>query len=275
MVVHKDKGVSTKMTSGGVSTSRIGFKGTEDLGSGLKAHFVLEQGIDLTSGGANGFDRQSYMGLSNALGEVRLGGVYTAYDDVAAATSPVFDSVLSPTKFLPTLTDYNYKPIGNLYYASPDLGGFSGAVSTSPKGNGPGNKTTSLHAKYESGPVYASLGYQRDSKSMVTTTYRRVNASYDLGVAKLLAGYGVKKDFSKDITLGADVPLSSNLILSAGYARSKLDAGGTASGYGLAVAYLMSKRTTVYAGLRNDNATAVTSLGGVDSWVGAGIKHTF
>ncbi|MGI9215489.1 MAG: porin [Hydrogenophaga sp.] len=273
VVIHKDKGVAAKMTSGGVSSSRIGFKGTEDLGGGLKANFLLEKGVDLTSGAAAGFDRQSYVGLSNQFGEVRLGGVYTAYDDVAAATSPVFDSVLSPTKFLPTLNDYNYKPDGNIYYASPDFGGFSGAASTSLKQK-PGNKATAFHVKYEGGPVYVSLGYQRDSASGSSTTFTRLNGSYDLGVAKILAGYGVEKDVSKDLTLGVDVPLSANLTLSAGYARAKLDAGGTATGFGLAAAYSLSKRTTVYGGLRNDNVDAVT-LGGVDSRVGFGLKHTF
>ena len=40
-VLHKDKDASAALTSGGVSGSRLGFKGTEDLGGGLKANFLL------------------------------------------------------------------------------------------------------------------------------------------------------------------------------------------------------------------------------------------
>ena len=50
VVIHKDADVSAKMTSGGVSTSRWGVKGSEDLGGGLSANFNFEQGLDLTNG---------------------------------------------------------------------------------------------------------------------------------------------------------------------------------------------------------------------------------
>ena len=49
IALTKAKGTSAQLTSGGVSTSRLGFKGTEDLGGGLKAIFLFEEGIDLTT----------------------------------------------------------------------------------------------------------------------------------------------------------------------------------------------------------------------------------
>lgn len=281
VVIHKDKGASAKMTSGGVSSSRLGFKGTEDLGGGLKANFVLEQGLQLDTGAigdgtpataGQAFSRQSYVGLSGGFGEVKLGKMWTAYDDIAGATNPVFDSVLAPTGIWAS-SGYAGNPANGLYYATPDFGGISGAVSTTLK-EGTGNQSTAFHAKYEGGPVFAGFAYQIDKVGAAETKFTRVNGSYDLGMAKLLAGYGlVKKTAGADVTdftIGADVPLAANIVLSAGYASSKPDGGNRASSYGLGVAYVLSKRTTVYGGLRNDNA-----FGPVDSRYGVGVKHTF
>jgi len=65
------------LDSGDMATSRIGFKGVEDLGGGLSAIFNLENGFNNDTGGlgtANTlFDRKSVVGLSGAFGTVTLG----------------------------------------------------------------------------------------------------------------------------------------------------------------------------------------------------------
>jgi predicted porin len=268
VVIHKDKGVSAKMTNGGVSGSRLGFKGTEDLGGGLKANFVLEQGVDLTSGTAAGFNRQAYVGVSGGFGEVKLGNVFTAYDDISGATNPGFDSKLSVENSIWASTGYNSNPGSNIYYASPSFGGISGAVSYAL--NGTKQDVISFHVKYEGGPVYVGFAYQDDADRIGGDKFTRLNASYDLGVAKLLAGYGkVKNADVTEYSIGADVPLASNLTLSGGYASSENKAGVRASGFNIVAAYSLSKRTTVYGGYLD------TKNGGVDTRFGAGIKHTF
>lgn len=248
-VLHKDKGVPAALTSGGVSGSRLGFKGSEDLGGGLKANFLLEHGFNVDTGtqGATGksFNRQSYVGLSGGFGELKLGNVYTAYDDIAGATNSVFDSVLAPEQIMTSYATYTARPGNNLYYASPSMGGVSGAISTNVKEGGTG--VSSFHAKYEGGPVFAGVAYQKEGE----TKFTRLVGSYDLGAVKLLAGYGNTKaggDKTTDMNFGADVPLGANLTLSAGYASSKADGAERASGLGLGVAYSLSKRTTVYGG---------------------------
>ena len=270
VVIHKDKGVSAAMTSGGVSGSRLGFKGTEDLGGGLKANFLLEHGFKIDTGeqasAGSSFNRQAYVGLSGGFGEVKLGNVYTAYDDISGATNPVFDSVLAPTNVWAS-TGYTSNPGNNLYYATPEMGGVSGALSTNVKEGG--TAVSAFHVKYEGGPVYAGVAYQKEGDVKFT----RVNGSYDLGAAKLLAGYGNVKDGSaktNDFSFGADVPLSANLVLSAGYASSKADGGVRASGLGVGLAYSMSKRTTVYGGYLDTKDSSAP-----ESRFGLGLKHTF
>jgi predicted porin len=78
------------LTSGGLSGSRIGFKGTEDLGDGLYADFMLEGGINVDTGGsAQGgqlFGRQAYFDIRKAsIGTLsagrQYGSVYTLTSD--------------------------------------------------------------------------------------------------------------------------------------------------------------------------------------------------
>ena len=94
----------TGLTSGNQLTSRIGFRGTEDLGGGLKANFVLEAGLNLDNGDGNvsysapgdgdsfAFKRRSTVGLEGGFGEVRLGRELTAAYN-AVARYDVFGSV--------------------------------------------------------------------------------------------------------------------------------------------------------------------------------------
>ena len=92
-VKNGDGGTTKSLTNNGFSSSRIGFRGEEDLGDGLKASFWLEAAIgpDVgtagTNAGATGpagasvgakfFDRRSTLGLSSRFGELRLGRDYT------------------------------------------------------------------------------------------------------------------------------------------------------------------------------------------------------
>lgn len=282
----------TVLNDGGVSGSRWGLKGSEDLGGGLKANFLLENGFDISTGAAGGalFNRQAYVGFSGGFGEVKLGNVFTAYDDISGAANAAFDSKLAPTTgaFGVWMSGgYNSNPNNNIYYATPNFGGISGAVSYALGENKAvgvsASSVTSFHVKYEGGPVFVGLGYQTQQPlaGAASTSFTRLNGTYDLGVAKLLAGYGrVSAPAGAETTewsLGADYPVSAALTLSGGIARSSdNNAAGNASrnGYGLALAYGLSKRTTLYGGLQS----GTTSLAGVDTTgrvVAAGVKHTF
>jgi predicted porin len=278
MVLHKDKGVSAKLTSGGVSGSRWGIKGEEDLGGGLKAGFLFEQGIALDNGAAGpGFNRQTYLSLSGGFGEVKFGKIWTAYDDIGGATDAAFNAnVLGPVNLIfQSQYAYTGNPNNGVYYATPSFGGFSGAVSTNLREGVANKRVSAFHVKYEGGPLFVALGYQDDEPN--NEKYTRIGASYDLGMAKLLASYGRAKNADvNEWSIGADVPVASNLVLSVGYAQSKQDGFKAERGWSLAAAYALSKRTTAYAGYFDANAAAVSGRAGApDSRFGVGLKHTF
>lgn len=278
MVLHKDKNASTKLTSGGVSTSRWGIKGEEDLGGGLKAGFLYEQKIALDNGAAGpGFDRQTYLSLSGGFGEIKLGKIWTAYDDIGGATDAAFNAnVLGPVALIfQSQYEYTANPKNGFYYASPSFGGFSGAFSTNLREGVANSRVSAFHVKYEGGPLFVALGYQDDE--LTNEKYTRLGASYDLGVAKLLGTYGRAKNADVDEwSVGADVPVATNLVVSVGYAQSKQDGGKAERGWSVAAAYALSKRTTAYAGFFDANAAAVNGRAGApDSRFGIGLKHTF
>ncbi|HOI51319.1 MAG TPA: porin, partial [Azonexus sp.] len=77
------------LDSGLQSGSRIGFRGTEDLGNGLKASFVLEYGITADTGaGLSGPARQSFLALSNSYGTVAAGRQYTPQYELVSKVDP-------------------------------------------------------------------------------------------------------------------------------------------------------------------------------------------
>lgn len=277
----------TKMGSGGLAGSRIGFKGTEDLGGGLKANFTLEQSVDLTDGTATGFDRQAWVGLSGGFGALQLGNAYTAMDDIWGAANSGFDSALSATSTV--WVGYNSNPGSNIKYTSPSFAGFNAAVSTNLDGKGSDARVISAQLNYNNGPIYAGLGYQSDKQKTagVNTRHLLANGSYDLGAAKLMASYArvlrspdaftppmPNSGRTDQFQVGVDVPMGA-VTLSAGYATAKDSAGGATvdkrNGFSLAAGYTLSKRSTVYGGLRASDSDA----SGKSNLYAIGLNHKF
>lgn len=280
----------TVLESGGVNGSRWGLKGSEDLGGGLKANFLLENGFSVDTGaGGAGFSRYAYVGFSGGFGEVRLGKVGTAYDDIRGLNNNTFDSALAAVPWV------GYTGTGNneIYYAFPAMGGITGAVSyalgedktpTTSAG-----RVLALNVQYAAGPMMIGYAHQAEKTGSVLTLgalagindalanagfaaialpvgsqakYNLLTGSYDLGVAKLLASYNTAKftfpgDESikaKEFQIGADIPLSSAATLAVGYGQSKLKADVDiykATAFSAAINYSLSKRTSVYAGFNN------------------------
>jgi predicted porin len=270
--VGKPEGAKVQAGSGGVNTSRWGLKGSEDLGGGLKAVFNFEQAVNLGNGAAAGFTRQANVGLEGGFGTIKAGQNWNALDDIFGSANSGFDSALSANGVWQN--GYTGAAAAQLYYATPEFSGFSGAFSTQLNGNTTNGtkKITAFHAKYANGPIYAGLGYENDKGMGRKGTL--LNASYDLGAAKLLGSYYTTKAFGatpkvNSYQLGADIPMGAALTLSVGYASSKATGGKSATGFGVAAAYALSKRTMLYGGLR-----ATNNVAGNDLWA-VGVNHKF
>jgi predicted porin len=291
----------TSLSSGGVSTSRWGLKGSEDLGGGLKANFVLENGFDASTGAAAGaqFNRQSWVGVSGGFGELRLGNDYTARDDINGAAHAVFDSAFSPSVFIES--GYNSNPNNQIKYLTPSFSGFSGAVSYALGENKTANQSAegvaAVNVQYAAGPLYIGLAHQQDKKTFIATGKNNkdtfLNATYDLGVAKILASYrdvkntlangsganSVSFDKQRVYQIGADVPVGAALVVSAGYAHSKSELAGindvTGNGFAIGASYSLSKRTSIYTALNYSKAKQDGSDDLKSSVYAVGVRHAF
>ncbi|KQP48584.1 hypothetical protein ASF44_22025 [Pseudorhodoferax sp. Leaf274] len=186
------------------STSVIGFRGTEDLGGGLKANFNLQSGgLDLSTGGtAVAFSREAWVGLEGAgWGAIQLGRsssigakVMGAYDFNGTSYSSAYDRA-----GISAVTWYgSSRRSSQLQYASPNFGGVVVRAGFTAKGDqggvqGVGVPATaknqySLGATFANGPLSVSAVAETKAAEGLRTAYA-VGASYDLSVVKLAATY--------------------------------------------------------------------------------------
>ena len=224
-------GVKLKQTvidSSGLNTSRFGFRGTEDLGSGLKAIFTMESGLTIDNGAANAnggnlFSRQAFVGLSGNFGTATLGRQYTAFDALRAATNNSYDATYFATTiriFNNGVADYSSRASNSFAYASPVYSGFSGAfvlaggedkANANPAIAGSvavkASRNNSFHVKYANGPLLVGYAFQNEKFNAGSTinsnltpntltgdrTYNLFAGSYDFGVAKVTGGYQLAK----------------------------------------------------------------------------------
>ncbi|MDC8759040.1 porin [Janthinobacterium fluminis] len=298
-------GSVTKLATGVQSGNRLGFKGTEDLGGGLKANFQIENGFDLDTGktrqGDRLFGRQAFVGLSGAFGAVNLGRQY----------NPIFISIDSIDPFgtgLPGRIDNlmvagNYRTDNAVTYSTPTVSGFTANLMYGAGENKTG-RTLGLSADYNNGPLVLTIAYDKLNAftSGVTTTGGSkallVGGTYNFGPATAHAAYETdKNDVTgsnfRDYMLGVTVPVSAAGSVMASFVkksdRTKNDMGSKQ--FGIGYTYSLSKRTNVYtsyARITNEaNAVGTVgdassggdgstpALGKASSAVTVGIRHKF
>ena len=282
----------TKLDSGGSNGSRWGLRGSEDLGGGLKANFQVEAGFAIDTGAsadANSFfNRQAYVGFSGGFGAVTAGRHYTAYDNLRAATYDTAFATTSTVFGRGVVADYTTRVNHSLAYTSPDFGGISGAVVYSlgeDKSllNTNASSNVSMHVKYAAGPLLVGFGHQNQKAQVgvgtVSTKYNLIAGSYDLGMAKLVAGYQTAKVGTlddKEYQLGVNFPIGTAANIALGYTSTDASSNAESTGYSIAGIYEMSKRTRLYAGY---NSTKGETGAGVQnaktSLLAVGVRHSF
>ncbi|WP_159911425.1 porin [Pantoea sp. 18069] len=251
----------TALTS---DTSRLGFRGTEDLGGGMKAYFKLETGFQADTGMQTSatafFNRETYVGLAGAgLGSVQLGSQWAPGLLMALKVDPFMRfGVGGQYTLLQGSRGYQNRYDNAVQYISPTFGGVTarllGAV-------GEGAATGSSYSgsvEYAGGPLFlgavydqvhatpASLGLGGDP---VVSRTLSLGATYDFSVAKVGAWYQTNRVGGlSDVNgylLGLTVPVGAGEIRASYSHRSATNASASllAIGYG----HYLSKRTQLYA----------------------------
>lgn len=172
--------------SGGIKgmsagNSNIGFRGTEDLGGGLKAKFQIEGTVDVDTGNSDGFNwnRNTFIGLEGGFGSVQLGLMDTVFKDygdtvgvlgVSSGTPMSSSNILRKVGFgTSNNARFHERRANSIRYDSPEFaGGFEFGVQVATNEaplagvtTGSGNaKTLSLGVKYDKGPFYVALAHE-------------------------------------------------------------------------------------------------------------------
>lgn len=264
-----DNGTSTQtgMFDSGWNTSRIGVKGSEDLGGGLSAIFQAEWGFTPSQNAGINNGRDTFVGLQGGFGTVTMGRISTFTDGLVGTYDLLGGnaSVGGVGNISPDL-DPNSRNNTVLSYVSPTFSGV-GLGAQYIFGNGQGatyaNQTTggyNLTAGYNNGPISVGAAYLRFNESNGDAMYKNslIGASYDFGVAKV-AGMYVYNNLTatnnkyKAFNIGVSVPFGASTVM-ATYSQGKYDNALNASTSGtgkakqisLGYTYALSKRTMVY-----------------------------
>lgn len=262
--------------SGVLAGSRLGFKGEEALGNGLKTVFVLEYSLstDVNSGVGNtgGLNsRQSYVGLNHAkLGQVALGRQYApgylamVRNDAMVASDGASAIVQMNRAGGNTIYAASPARINNaVSYASPNWSGFSvsgiygyGEDATGANGVSTGNNGFfGAGLNYANGPLNLDLVYHSRQGTTVASnnvpTQDSINewmlgGSYDFKVVKLYATYQDQNDKNgtsaneggnKAWSIGATMPVFGNGKIHASYADISWDRTGAGGSDAWALGY--------------------------------------
>jgi predicted porin len=315
------------MASGGAGASRFGVKGSEDLGGGLKADFLIEAGVAADTGGVTQLgDRNVYADLNGGFGAVRVGrflnpqllqvGKFAAfgtdyagsggnimhvegarYNNAVSYSTPAFNGFSATV--MTAMEESNTFRVAQPLSASASTTAFN-ASSTTGNAVPATKKPVNIGLNYAQGPIAVGVAYAENGVSG-PKGLTNFGASYDLGVAKIMAQYETNSNIT-DVAgktaymLGVTAPMGAGLLRAAYGAReakgiefAAVPAISTNNGFSPANStanisayknlasigydYNLSKRTSLYA--TYTRAEAFAAAIGKFTVVQAGIAHNF
>lgn len=295
-VKNGSAGTRKTLSSGQSNTSRIGFRGVEDLGGGLKASFWLEGQVDVDTGGSSAFDwqRRATISLSGSWGELRLGRdqnpsylnwvARDLWGYVGVGTTANLRS--SPLTLGGATT--GVRTSNSVTYFLPEgLGGLYGSVMVGAGEGATGNKYIGTRVGYRMGELDVSAASGKTAKTgamLDALSTMNIGATYRAPFGNLLAAYEKDKYSTLErslVTLGVRVPVGSGEV-KAQWARSsgtgaaatpnQFDATLFSAGYD----YNLSKRSLIYVNFGNIDNGGSTTTGATFTATGngpAGIKR--
>ena len=268
----KLEGVSSQMSSAGRmnnGNSRLGVRGVEDMGGGLKAGFNFESGLSLEDGatatsGGGFWGRAANLWLGGNWGTFKMGRTLNpSFYGVATweLTSAANYSVVANTF---KLAGSGARNSSQFSYKTPDgLGGFSAELGYVMKPDNGGNAKWDANVIYANGPIGVGLSA---NKVKGQKTGFALGAKYNFGSFALAGSYNDAHGVRKGVSLGGSA-MFGPFTLTADVTRDTKNAAGKKyTNFLLEGKYALSKRTFVYlAGLRLDSTNNY----------GLGVRHNF
>lgn len=273
----KAAGSADKQVADG-SKSRVGFRGVEDLGGGLKAMFQFEHRFNPDDGtvtNAAFWHGISTVGLGGSFGTVNLGRQYTAAFSLATDVIDPFGGYTvaglrdeSLTKSVARLrTDNSVRYDGA-------FGGLKVAADIAETPAGGVDRPYSVAAQYAAGPFMVAASY--DNPTGANDNLATLGGSYTFGPAKVSLGIGRGDNDSnvrvKQALAGVTVSVGAAGQVLAGYAQQEVGTADATKKVSLGYRHNLSKRTQLYTDVtRINDAIKNTDKTGYDF----GVIHTF
>ena len=300
-------GNATNISSGIGSASRLGFRGTEDLGNGVSALFLLEAGYRVDTGASEVagsiFNRQAYVGLKSAAGTLTIGRQYTPYyNAVSQVADPFGAGYAGSAKNLMPTAGVNTRTSNAVVYVSPVVNGFSGEVSYSlaeQSSSSSAGRQVGAALSFGAGKLNARLAHNHRNND-IGALERQIGrntllaANYNFGPARAFAAYGVNEGLnsaplannsnpfggiapvasldSRDMLIGVQAPFGANVLMASFIRKDDRTAfNQDADQWAIGLSHSLSKRTSLYTSygkIRNKNGAGYTV--GNNSDVGSG-----
>ena len=286
--------------------SRIGVKGSEDLGNGMKVGYLIEWSVDMdgdsSSAGAGDLkERNRAVTLSGDWGTALAGKWDTPFKTVGRKID-LFGERLGDNRNMNGGAVLDARTENTIAYVTPNMSGFSATLayvfdveqlSGSNGADNSDNDAYSMNAIYNNGPLLLAAAYESISEdafgvapgiSADDQDTWRVAGSYKFGDFKVLASYtdissgmGVDGQDTDIATLGGSYTMGNNTIKLQYATRDEYDNKDDtgADQWAIALDHAMSKRTTVYveyASLSNDDYSMSTSWATMGNSATAGIN---
>lgn len=293
----------------GRAQSRLGFRGTEDLGGGLKASFWLETGISVDTGataGAAFWQRRTTVSLSGDFGELRVGRHKYAsrlaiedFDPSGTAASGMLDYTRLLSGMGSALgTGFPNRANNQVGYHLPTMGGVYGTFDVSAGEGISADKAYSGRLGYRTKALHVAGGYGQFGAANKLKSMS-LGASYDFGDFAVSGLYVDNKFGSRQqdlILVGGSAKVGAAGKVFAMYGRSSANAaakavtGGDSTYFAVGYDHSLSKRTSLYTTLANvgNDGTARVSVngtsaagtdrpiaGGTSRGMEVGIRHNF
>ncbi|WP_186091280.1 porin [Burkholderia gladioli] len=260
--VNTGKGYTAAMNSSGQYGSRIGFRGSEDIGGESKIEFDLENGFNTNDGSfmsaGSLFNRQAWVGASGNWGSVRAG----RQNSLLFINEGRLDAFGGATQAsgIDNLSVYTYRTSNTISYFSPKYAGFQ-AIGYLGLGDAGGLRSGGSNYQfaltYDNHAISAVYAMQGVRNATATSTERSTFAggSYDFGKIRLYVGYAGASwnDLHiniRSVEFSGRWTVSPFAYVALGYTFLE-DRNGSndAAQYSALFNYAFSKRTSVYAAL--------------------------
>lgn len=288
----------TKVTSGAASASRLGFRGSEDLGDGMTAFFTLETGAKIDTGELDAantiFNRQAFVGLKTRAGTVAFGRQYTPYHLTLTSVADPFGTGYAGTaKNLFPDNGTNVRTSNTIMVTSPTVAGAHAELAYS------AGEQSALSAGRQfggaldvtRGALRLRLAYNSKNTDVAATGVSHdlgrnllLGANYDFKWVRLYGAYGIDRGYNsallanannpyggakptpstdgRELLLGFTAPVGpGTLMFSTQHKDDRTQFNQDATGWGIGYLYALSKHTGLYAAyahIHNKNGAGYT-----------------